>query len=266
MLDDGDPLEWIVFLARSQTRVHILEQLVKNAAINRSEMNSHIDASERTITRTLNEFTDRGWVEQRDRSYQLTPTGELIAQAFLELVDSFSETAELSTFLDWFPYSEYELDVTRLLGATVTESTDSEPYAPARRQNRLMGQVSTYRALLPSVDVEGNHIANQQMEAGNLEAELIVPPRIKHTIVTHEYAHLMRDPIEDGQLTLLVADSVPEFHVGLADDEKVQIGVEDDAGLPRALVETTDSAVRDWAEQLYDEYRSQADPVTVADF
>lgn len=255
---DGDPLDWIVFLARSKTRVQILKLLETSGEISRSEAANEIDASERTIMRAFNNFAERGWVDKAGRSYQLTPVGELVVGEFLELVDSFEEIDELSTFLRWFPPSEATFDTERLRDGTVVTYSESEPYAPARAQSQLLERTARYRAILPSVDIEGTEIANERMAAGALEAELVVPPRIKETMGNDEFGPLMREFIDNGQLTLLVSESIPEFHLGIADEEIVQIGVEDDDGLPRALVETNDEAIREWAEACYQQYRSQA--------
>lgn len=264
-MTDGEPLDWIVFLARSKTRVQILKLLQTSDEISRSEVASEIDASERTITRAFNNFAERGWVDRAGRSYQLTPVGELVVGEFLELVDSFEEIDELSTFLRWFPASEATFDTERLRNGTVVTYSETEPYAPARAQSKLLERTARYRGILPSVDVEGTEIANEKMAAGTLEAELIVPPRIKETMGNGEFEPLFREFIDGGQLTLLVSDSIPDFHLGIADEETIQIGVEDDDGLPRALVETSEEPIREWAEACYQQYRSQARTVSASE-
>ena len=261
MADNGDPLEWIVFLARSEARVDVLEYLTEHGETTQSDVAAEIAVSERTITRTFNQFVDRGWVETESRSYRLTSVGELVAREFLSLTGSFQEIEALSPFCRWFPTAAYDLDISKLLGAEVTAHSESEPYAPARAQSQLLERTNTYRALLPSVDLEGTEVAYEEMKAGRLETELIVPPRIKETMGNHEYTPLLREHIAAGRLVLRVAEHVPEFHLGLADDGIVQIGVEDDSGLPRALVETTDPDVRSWGEEIYSEYRAQSTTV-----
>jgi len=48
------------------------------------------------------------------------------------------------------------------------------------------------------------------------------------------------------------------MYLGIADGTTVQIGVEDDDGIPRALLETTNESVRAWAESMFSKYTASA--------
>jgi hypothetical protein len=61
---------------------------------------------------------------------------------------------------------------------------------------------------------------------------------------------------ETGRCRVFQADEHPPYFVGVMDDV-VQIGA-DEGGEPRALVESTDPAVRDWAEATYERFRRRA--------
>jgi hypothetical protein len=65
---------------------------------------------------------------------------------------------------------------------------------------------------------------------------------------------------------MLVSPTELPFYLGLTDDGCVQIGVEDDDGLPRSLLETTDGDVMEWAESVYRKYRAEAEPKSIAAF
>lgn len=75
-----------------------------------------------------------------------------------------------------------------------------------------------------------------------------------------EYADLVEEMEETGRIEIrVVNDSIP-YYVGLL-DETVQIGVEDDDGVPRALLETDSDEAREWAEQTYERYRQASEPL-----
>jgi len=63
--------------------------------------------------------------------------------------------------------------------------------------------------------------------------------------------------LTDAGLDTFVHDGPVPFFPGLYDD-RVQVGVGDDEGSSRALVESRDEAVREWAEDTYAAYRTAA--------
>ena len=78
-----------------------------------------------------------------------------------------------------------------------------------------------------------------------------------------------RPAYEDALATVAAADGVTQYvysggfpFVLAVMDETVVLGVTDDAS-PTALLETTDDAVRQWAETTLDRYREAARPLGV---
>ncbi|WP_256391870.1 helix-turn-helix transcriptional regulator [Natronoarchaeum rubrum] len=266
MVDEGDPIEQISFLARSESRVRALERLLASGPATQRELRTHLDASRSTIARTLTGLEQRGWIESVGGAYRLTPAGTIVAEEFGNMVDALRLTDEQSTFLRWFPYAEFDLDRAALRAATITTSTSSDPYAPGRAQTELLRSTTRFRGFLPAIDLEGSEVVHEQITERDFAAEIVVSAGVDETIETEEYADLFREQLATGQLTVLVYDGDLPFYLGLADDERVQIGVEDDEGFPRALLDTDTTAVREWAESVYDEYRAAAQPKPIDEF
>ncbi|WP_121820627.1 helix-turn-helix transcriptional regulator [Halostella salina] len=264
--DGPSPLEQVAYLARAESRVRILEALLESGPATQRDLRTRLDASRTTVARSLRSLEETGWVDPEARTYRLTPAGRLVADSFLDLVDTVRLTEELSEFLTWFPRSELPFDLARLADAEVTTSDAGDPYAPARTQSEILRTADRVRLFLPSIDMEGTKLIAEQVTDGGLDAETLIAPDLEATIESDEYAPLLREKVETGRSDVYVAESDLGFYLGIADDGTVQIGVEDDDGLPRALVETTDERVREWAEETYETYRANARLKPVGEF
>lgn len=259
-------IESISFLTRSGTRVRLLERLLDEGAASQRDLRTDLDTSRSTVARALNDFEDRGWVRNSGDIYRLTPVGQQVIEATRNLADTVEAAEDLAPFLRWFPTEEFDLDVTALSDARVVTPADGDPYTPARAQIERIREAEQFHGVFPSIDIEGSKLAHDQITSGALEAELIVSPSVKAAITSGEFAPLFREKLETGRMTVLEMSSDPPFFLGIADGETVQIGVEDDEGFPRALLEATDERVREWAERVYEGYRADSTPLSVDAF
>ena len=256
--DDQSPLEQVSYLARAESRVRIVETLLESGPASQREIRTRLDASRTTVARSLRSLEATGWVERESQTYRLTPAGRHVADAFLDLVDTVRLTGQLSAFLEWFPWPSVPFDLRRLADAAVTTADAGDPYAPARKQSEILRTADRIRMFLPSIDMEGTKLITERITEGGLEAETVIAPELEAVVESDEYAPLLREKVATGRSDVYVAESDLEFYLGIADGGTVQIGVEDDDGLPRVLVETTDERVRDWAESTYQKYRANA--------
>lgn len=266
MDDEMGAIETISFIVRSESRVRILERLLHAGSATQRELRTELDASRSTVARSLSAFEEYGWVEHDAGSYRLTPIGSHIIEGVLELVETVRTTDELASFAAWFPFSEFELDIEQLQDVEITSHTDGDPYAPGRAQTEFLRTAGRFRGFLSSIDLEGTKLVHEQIVNEELDAEIVVSPDVERTIETGEFAPLFREQIETGRLTVLVADGNLPFYLGVAADCSVQIGVEDDDGFPRALLESSDGSVSEWAKHVYREYRASARTKPIEEF
>ena len=96
--DGTEPRDQILFLARAESRVRVVELLVESGPATQREIRAQLDASRTTISRSLQSLTDRGWVERSDGAYRLTRAGRIIAAEFGQLLDTVETVEELSEF------------------------------------------------------------------------------------------------------------------------------------------------------------------------
>lgn len=265
--DDPDtPREKVLFLARAESRVRIVNALEASGPTTQRELRAQLDASRTTVSRALQSLIDEGWIEESDGAYRLTRAGEWIEAAFGRLLDTVGRVEDLGEFLRWFPSDVEAPDLLDANDVAVTCSTDADPYAPARKQTEVLHAADRLRILLPAIDLESTRTLVEQVTERGLEVETVVSPGVESAMESERFAPLMREKVRTGRSPVLVArDGVP-FYLGLTDDGLVQIGVADGDSLPRALLETTDEQVREWAECLYRDVRDRAERKSLEDF
>lgn len=263
---DRAAIEAVQFLTRAESRLTIMRELADRDELAQRELRSTLDGSRTTVTRALRSLQDRDWIEQGVDGYQLTTTGRLIAAAVTDLLDTVATTRELSEFLRYAPTDAVDTDLLTAADVTVTTPTDADPYAPARKQTETVRRADQLRTLLPATDLESTRAVTDAVTEEGLELESVVSPSVAATFETAEFAPLIRHGLSTGRSTILVASTELPYYLGVADDERVQIGVADEEGIPRALLETTDDRVRQWADGVYSEYRATAKPRQADDF
>lgn len=260
------PREHVLFLARAESRVRIMDALAETESVTQRQLRTQLDASRTTVSRALKSLTDRGWVEESNGVYRLTPAGRHVGAAFDRLLDTVGRVEEFAEFLRWFPSDVEPPDFLGASDVAVTYSTDAAPYAPARKQTEILHTAERLRILLPAIDLDSTETLVEQVTERGLDVETIVPPAVESEMESDEFAPLMRETVRTGRSVVLVAREGVPFYLGMTEDGTVQVGLADDDGLPRALLETTDEQVREWAECLYRDVRDRAEPKSVEDF
>lgn len=258
MSDDPTPLAQIRFLARADSRVDVLDYLADSGPATRRELRSELDAARTTVARAQQSLVEAGWVEHADDGVQLTHAGRIVAVEFGSLVDTMRTVDDLAEFLRWFPSAVDAPDFHRASDVEVTTPTDADPYAPARKQSEILYSADRLRFLLPATDRESTATIVEEVTERGLEAETVVSPGVEATFEADEFAPLVREMVATGRSTIYVSPDPLPFYLGLADDGRVQVGLADDDGLPRALLETTDDAIREWAERVYADHLERA--------
>lgn len=256
-----DTIEHVSFLARSEPRVRLLKEIYEQQVIEKNELRERVDASRTTVQRNLDALEERGWIEGDNRTYTITPSGQPVTEQLLRLLDTVYAARRLQPFLEFAPHEQFDLDFHRLATADITVADETDPYAPVNRHVALMEDADHFRCLLPAVGLQPMMVARTcVLEHGNRH-EVILDPGVADTVRTVDvYRDVLVDLVSSDRARLLVSDDPVPFYLGLADDV-VQIGVGDDEGTPRGLVESDASDVRRWANRTYSEYRDDATPM-----
>lgn len=253
-------VDGLQFLTQSRVRVRILELLYRRGSMTQRELKECVDASRVTIRRNVCALDERDWIELENRECELTVLGETVIEDASTALETAATVERLRPFLRWFPEDALEFDVRDLADATIVASESSDPYAPVNRHIEAMERADRFRALLPAAGLPAMTVGRDCVVESESHHDLVISDRLEPTIRNRpEYRELVDEMLASGNCRLFVSDRTIPFYLALFDGH-VQIGVEDDDGVPKALVETTASDVREWAERTYKGYLTAADP------
>lgn len=251
----------IACIVRSPARVKILQKFNERGTVDRRELQSELDVSRTTCTRNLEALEEQGWITRTADSYRITPCGALVAENLLELVDTTEAAKHLQPVLKWLDISDLDVELRHLADAEVTLPEPADPYAPVTKHVEALEVATTVRVLLPQVGRDAADVCRRRATDGNGEFELVVTPRVADQLRENSsYADFVETARTTDRITILVAEGSTPFYLGLL-DETVQIGVSDDSGMPRGLLEVDSDPVRDWAREMYSDYRDGASPL-----
>lgn len=242
-----------------EQRIDLLES-VRETGKDKRELVERLDCSRSTVDRSIRELESLDLVACSEGEYRPTTFGRLALAEYRDFEERVETLKRLEPALAWLPVEEFDLDFGRLADAEVVVSTPSDPYAPANRHADAAAQADTFRALLPAVGLN-------QLEAGRESA--VEDGQRQHVVVASDvadqlrrkphYAEKVEEMVATGRVEISVYDGTIPYFLGVY-DETVQVGVEDDDGMPRALIETDAAEVRDWAESTFGEYEADARP------
>lgn len=251
-------LEAVAFLAGAPSRTAVLKA-VKAGPATPAELRSRTDVSRTTLWRTLNGLEERGWVVREDGTYECTAAGRLVATALAECVGTVRAVGHLADVLQWLPTDEMPFDLVRLGEATVAVPTPEDPQAPMRLATRQVREADRVRILTHAMVPWVLEVLSERAVAGDVDLTFVVTRGVLEASLA--------DARSAGQLDrLLAADGVESFRydgeiphlLALLDGDRVGIGVDDDAGRPRAVMDVSDPEVARWAEETFDSFRDRA--------
>lgn len=276
-------LDPIAYLSRSENRLQVLEALTAEMPKPGQEQRGYdpralrelTGASESTLSRILNEFQDREWVERGAQGhYTVTRKGQHIAAEFKPLVDSVETIQELgdavgilpATDLFIGPTSEVSISRRHFRDATVREPTGWDPSDINRYFTELLEDVSIHR----SVNVGGPspEVTNAILEglrSGRLTVDAVNRGSVVDRVIDHPEIEGLAEALEYENFrwyrcteyipcTLWVNDETVSIENGQVDE--VQTGT---------VIESQNATVRHWAMELIDRYIETSEEVTVED-
>lgn len=257
-------LDDIQFLANSENRVRVLAALADGASTRR-DVQEVADVPRSTAARVLDDAESRSWVGSEGSYYRITSLGEAMLEEFRRHRETTEAIHQLGSAIDWVPEPAWELDFRDLREAEVTTPTETNPTAHFDRGMDHLRDADSYRGLTQNSLPEYMRVLHDRIVAGELDFEGVLEAGFVDALAADpDRASLWRDLTDrtwlyDGRVPLnmhLVDGTVLLWLCG-----------EDESGdevLAKGLLESTHPAVVAWAESLYDEYRSAAEPLDPA--
>lgn len=250
----------VSFLAASANRVAALLALRESGAGDLRSVAEEVDASRRTVKRTLDALEERGWVitEDENGEYRISSLGALVLESYLDVVDRLEAADRLAPFLEQISVAELGLSPMALADAEVVVKAENQPYAPMDRVLEIRRNASEIREVVNIVQGDSAAQLRERVERGELEAEIVLEDGVLEAIsANEEYADEFEATLGTDGVRFYVYDDTIPFVFGLMDDTVI-LGVNDDMGMPEAVVVSEAPAVREWAHSRFESYRSAA--------
>ncbi len=257
-------LDDIAFLANSENRVAVLQLLVEKP-LSHDEIRDRIDASRVTTARILREFEEHYWIRRSGQKCTITPTGEWVCNEFTSLMDEMAAERRLREPLQWFPSDLATFDITHLRDAELIVLEESDATAIIRRIlefRRTSDRIRGVTRMVAPVFIETDWNSTVH---GDTHLEQVITPDVLATIRNNPTAaQQVREMLDEPHVHVSISDDIP-ISVGIYDGT-VGIDLTDEQGVVKGGVVTDNETILEWAVDLFDTCRSEAQPLDSTDF
>jgi predicted transcriptional regulator len=229
---------------------------LREQPLDRRDLEECLGVSKPTVHRLTRTLGEMSLVEKSNGIFVLTGLGEAVADVVVEFTRNVETAYRLAPLLETFRHQYPALDVTGFADATVTTAGPGDPYRPMRRYYSFIEETETLCGFdTTTLSPEYIDAVHQQIRDG-METELIYPPAVITQFLS-VHPEQMAESVENGHLVLRVHPNLPH---GLAIfDERVAIvSYCETTGALRTFIDTDSSTAREWAEEVYVEYRAEA--------
>lgn len=249
----------IGFLSASPVRTDVLERLADDAA-RPADLVEYADVSRTTVHRTLTELVDRNWVRRVDDGYAITGAGELALRAYRDTRTRFRTLDRFEPFLVHADAAA-EIDLNWLEEARLETASDENPHRPIEWYADRLAEVEgdDLRGTTPVISRRFMEVHAPIVFEG-LPVELVID-EATFRAVSDRYPDELRKSLSLEEYDLYVAEESPSVGITLY-GRTVLLGAYDDGRRLVAVAESTNSRLREWAENRFCRYRSRARRVT----
>lgn len=222
------------------------------------ELNHRLAPSRSTIHRTVQTFTDRGLVTKTDEGLQLTGFGRTVAQFTVEYQRRLESAERLEPFLNTICPADVDVPVEFFADATVARPKPSHPHFAIKRIVELIEASDSLRMFSSVISPFYVEVAHREMMNG-MNIEVVFDEDLVEIILSEYYDEAV-EAMESGQFEVSYHSDVP-FELFVFDG-RMGMAAHDDRGIARALVETDAPEAITWAEDVYETYAAESQPVS----
>lgn len=261
------PLDDVEFLARSPHRVEVLRTL-SEGPWTRPKLHDETGISQPTLGRVLGSLQDRNWVEQAGRTYQLTPLGGLVMEAFEHLLDTVETVQHLGDVIGLLPTDEMDFDLRHFGEAEILTPDTGDVFSHVRRVEELVYGAGHLRLLSVTTapGTSDDHASRYEaFKAGDQVVEsVLTSDTLDKSTDDPQFVEWGKELLASDRVSFHLYDGTIPLMAGIADGTAFLVPM-DDQGFPAALIETTDGTVRTWVDELIDHYISESTELTADD-
>jgi Mn-dependent DtxR family transcriptional regulator len=225
---------------------------LREEPLDRRTLQERLEVSRSTCHRHARNLTEAGLVERPANEYDLTPTGEVVADAVSVFTTHVRAALTLGPVLDRIHGTDPDFDVGFFADATVTTAEPGNSSRPVARAISLFRGTETFRGVRTAA-IAPMYLEDERVLDG-LPTEVIEPPEVVEEIM-EEYPERCVEVCVSEYFTHWLHEDLP-FGLVIYDD-RVGIGVEGTEGVA-TFVDTDASAAQEWAEAVFESLRREA--------
>lgn len=248
------------FLLETIRRAPLLKKLQSGAA-DVSTLSKSVDMSRSTVHRATNSLEDSDIIKQANGKYQLTSFGKLLAEEMGKFDTRACAGMALKQFLNAIDEYEHGIPIEYFTDADIIRRKPRQPHATIHRIIRLFeasDEIRMFSTVISPVYVD---VGYREMMDG-MEIEAIFDKEVIDLMLS-EYPEKAHEAISTGNFDVYAHDGLP-FEMFLCDD-KIGLAAHNENGNAEMLVECTNPLAIEWAESLYSDHLSNADPLMLSD-
>ena len=246
------------FLLEAIRRRPILSALQRGPA-SAAELADSIEMSRSTIHRATNTLEEHNVLEQSDDRFELTSLGRILAEKTAAFGDQAWGALVLEPFLN-----AVEMDgipVEHLVDGRITRPTPRQPHASIQRIVELVEEASSLRMLSTVLSPIYVDVGYREMMDGMAIEAVFDEAAIE--IMVSKYPEKAYETIRTGNFDVYSHHGLP-FELFLF-DETVGMAAHDENGIARSVVESDTPPALEWAEEIYERHRAEAEPLSLSD-
>jgi predicted transcriptional regulator len=248
------PVEELEFLSRSKHRIHILREF--REPCDRQTLRDRTGVSKPTLSRAISEFEKRAWVTREGDLYRLTMLGELITEGLNSTFRALETCEKLRPLSEWLPDNQFDFALERFHDATVLAPSATDTLNVHHRLGSVLYNAGYVRELTGTVASAGIELHRRAIGDHDQTLEVILSDAALQTIRSDpKMMRLSASVFEDGSASIFRCNGTVPYFLALADD-RVLIGVLDESGTIRGVIETDNPTVLIWAKETLDRYRA----------
>ncbi|MCH7660424.1 MAG: MarR family transcriptional regulator [Euryarchaeota archaeon] len=235
-------------------RYHVLKALRDHPLAIR-DLKNELNAPRPTIQRNVKELEEKGWVKRVEGGYQTTLIGRLILDEFTEAVNSVRQVQSVAPFFEWTDDLP-GLAADTLEGSVVTTPEPHRPHNPMNALIESLRDANRVKALVPTLSALFLDRYFSSERAAETVVELTLSKDVAKMLRHFETATDIRFGKQDNIDCYVYEGEIP---IGIFRfNGQLSLTSYDEEGRVRALLESETEPAINWAENLYDQYRSTA--------
>lgn len=172
----------------------------------------------------------------------------------------------LHEVVQWFPDDGYGFDLSRFSAADIVRPRKEDALAPTNNIVRRLEAANWVQILSYTVLPVCFEACQRKVTNSNQTVDIVLDSSAFAMIEKSPMLMgAVRDMLSSESATILRYDQDLPYVV-IITDEVVNLCLSGEDGAPRAVIDTTDKAVRSWAETTFESYHSRATPLTLTAF